>query len=76
MGQLKREIRQKIMQTMTFERQMEDEELAELIDQEIANMSGGELHLKDRLRPEKFPWKGFRTGVRLSPPPPQKKDTT
>ena len=28
----------------------------------------------NRLRPEKFPWKGFRTGVRLSPPPPKRKD--
>ena len=60
MGQLKREIRQKIMQTMTFERQMEDEELAELIDQEIANMSGGELHLKDRLRLQKELFDSFR----------------
>ena len=30
----------------------------------------------NRLRPEKFPWKSFRTGVRLPPPPPKKKDTT
>lgn len=30
----------------------------------------------NRLRPEKFPWKSFRTGVQLPPPPPKKKDTT
>ena len=59
MGQLKQEIRKKILQTMTFE-QMADEELAELIDQEIANTSGGGLHLKDRLRLQKELFDSFR----------------
>ena len=31
--------------------------------------------LKDRLRPEKVPWMGFRTGVRLPSPPPNKVDS-
>ena len=33
---------------------------------------GAQDSRNNRLRPEKFPWKGFRTGVRLSPPPPNK----
>lgn len=49
MGGLKKEIRRRILESLTFERQMPDEELAELIDEEILNFSGGGLRLQERL---------------------------
>ena len=34
---------------------------------------GGRAARNNRLRPERFLWKSFRTGVQLPPPPPQSK---
>ena len=49
MGGLKKEIRRRILESLTFERQMPDEELAELIDEEILNFSDCGLRLQERL---------------------------
>ena len=35
---------------------------------------GAQGSRNNRLRPEKFPWMRFRTGVQLPPPPPKRKD--
>ena len=60
MGGLKKEIRRRILESLTFERQMPDEELAELIDEEILNFSGGGLRLQERLLLQKELFDSFR----------------
>lgn len=60
MGGLKKEIRRRILESLTFERQMSDEELAELIDEEILNFSGGGLRLQERLLLQKELFDSFR----------------
>ena len=60
MGGLKKEIRRRILESLTFERQMPDEELAELIDEEILNFSGGVLRLQERLLLQKELFDSFR----------------
>ena len=60
MGGLKKEIRRRILESLTFERQMPDEELAELIYEEILNFSGGGLRLQERLLLQKELFDSFR----------------
>lgn len=60
MGGLKKEIRRRILESLTFERQMPDEELTELIDEEILNFSGGGLRLQERLLLQKELFDSFR----------------
>ena len=60
MGGLKKEIRRRILESLTFERQMPDEELAELIDEEILNFSDGGLRLQERLLLQKELFDSFR----------------
>ena len=60
MGGLKKEIRRRILESLTFERQMPDEELEELIDEEILNFSGGGLRLQERLLLQKELFDSFR----------------
>ena len=60
MGGLKKEIPRRILESLTFERQMPDEELAELIDEEILNFSGGGLRLQERLLLQKELFDSFR----------------
>ena len=60
MGGLKKEIRRRILESLTFERQMPDEELAELIDEEILNFSGGGLRLQEQLLLQKELFDSFR----------------
>ena len=60
MGGLKKEIRRRILESLTFERQMSDEELAELIDEEILNFSDGGLRLQERLLLQKELFDSFR----------------
>lgn len=60
MGGLKKEIRRRILESLTFERQMPDEELAELIDEEILNFSGGGLRLQERLLLQRELFDSFR----------------
>ena len=60
MGGLKKEIRRRILESLTFARQMPDEELAELIDEEILNFSGGGLRLQERLLLQKELFDSFR----------------
>lgn len=60
MGGLKKEIRRRILESLTFERQMPDEELAELIDEEILNFSSGGLRLQERLLLQKELFDSFR----------------
>lgn len=60
MGELKKEIRRRILESLTFERQMPDEELEELIDEEILNFSGGGLRLQERLLLQKELFDSFR----------------
>ena len=60
MGGLKKKIRRRILESLTFERQMPDEELAELIDEEILNFSGGGLRLQERLLLQKELFDSFR----------------
>lgn len=61
MGEVKRELREKILSGLTYERQMPDEELKELIDREIFSYS--EIHpvpLADRLGLQKELFDSFR----------------
>ena len=60
MGGLKKEIRRRILESLTFERQMPDEELAELIDEELLNFSDGGLRLQERLLLQKELFDSFR----------------
>ena len=60
MGGLKKEIRRRILESLTFERQMPDEELAELIDEEILNFSDCGLRLQERLLLQKELFDSFR----------------
>ncbi len=60
MGGLKKKIRRRILESLTFERQMPDEELEELIDEEILNFSGGGLRLQERLLLQKELFDSFR----------------
>ena len=60
MGGLKKENRRRILESLTFERQMPDEELAELIDEEILNFSDGGLRLQERLLLQKELFDSFR----------------
>lgn len=60
-GELKKEVRERILQGLTYQRQMADEEIEELIDQEILACTAGEpLFLEERLRLQKELFDSFR----------------
>lgn len=61
MGELKQEIKERILQGMSYEKQMTDEELSELIDKQIEACSGnGPILLRERLRLQKELFDSFR----------------
>ena len=58
---LKRELREEILQGMSYERQMTDEELAQVIDGKILEQMEREpMALRDRLRLQKELFDSFR----------------
>lgn len=61
MGQLKKELRERILSGLTYERQMSDEEISELIDREIFACGDGKaMPLKERLRLQRELFDSFR----------------
>lgn len=61
MGQLKKELRERILGELTYERQMSDEEIAELIDREILSCQGeASMPLRERLKLQRELFDSFR----------------
>lgn len=61
MGELKKELREEILQGISYQRQLSDEELAELIDERIMERAEGmPMSLKERLRLQKELFDSFR----------------
>lgn len=61
MGGLKKRLRDKILEEMTYQRQMEDDELSELIDREIFELSEQQsLSLKEKLQLHRELFDSFR----------------
>lgn len=61
MGELKKKLRERILEEMTYQRQMEDEELSELIDREIFLASERQsLSLKEKMQLHRELFDSFR----------------
>lgn len=61
MGELKKKLRERILEEMTYQRQMEDEELSELIDREIfLSAEQQTLSLKEKMQLHKELFDSFR----------------
>lgn len=61
MGELKKELREEILQGISYQRQMSDEELTELIDEKIMERAEGvPMSLRERLKLQKELFDSFR----------------
>lgn len=61
LGMGKRELRERILQELTYERQLSDEEISELIDMELMSLQeSGSMQLKERLQLHKELFDSFR----------------
>ena len=57
MGDLKKELRERLLESINYQKQMEDEELSELIDGEIFSAASERpLTLKERMRLQRKLW--------------------